>query len=122
MWRFRRQLWLQTGCVTTNEGAGYAVYVDKDSIKYGIASKNFTRYNRSDGFSAYIDLKDNKSTLFLVGFWRENGKKHCKLLDAFEGDGTPLPYEDHFPDEDTEINESDEGALALFDYVENNLP
>lgn len=108
--------------ITTNEESGFDTYVDKDSIRHGITSKNFTRYNRSDGFSAYVDLRDNKSTIFLVGFWRENGKKHCKFLDAFEGNGTPLPYEDNFSDNSTEINERDTEALMVFDYVESNLP
>ena len=45
-------------------------------------------------------------------------KKHMDLLEFFDENGNSSP----FRSTGTEIYESDERGLALFDYVENNLP
>ena len=106
--------------VTTDEDAGYDVYVDKDSIRHGIHSTK-CNISRKDGFSAHIDIRDKykqESLIFLAAFWRENEKKHMDLLEFFDENGNSSP----FRSTGTEIYESDERGLALFDYVENNLP
>ncbi|MBQ6296568.1 MAG: hypothetical protein IJK81_02615 [Selenomonadaceae bacterium] len=107
--------------IATREEAGFDVYVDKDSIRHGIHSAK-CNITRNDGFSAHIDLKDNQGSLiFLVWFWRENGKKHCKFLEVYDENGNSSPYESGFPDRGTEIAENDTETLMVFDYVENNL-
>ena len=73
-------------------------YVDKDSIKRGIESKQFN-ISRSDGCSAVVKTEfiDNNITItiiFLVGFIEENGKyKYC-MLDELDDNGNIKPSED----------------------------
>ena len=58
--------------VTTDEDAGYDVYVDKDSIRHGIHSTK-CNISRKDGFSAHVKVVEEKSGrkhfIYLMGFW-----------------------------------------------------
>ncbi len=111
---------------------GYIVYVDKDSIRHGIYSKQF-RESRNDGFSAHVKVVEEKSGrkhfIYLMGFWIDEDffaketAKYYAHLDELDENGNPLPSQDTPMRMALRVDADTDGiAPILYDYIEKNLP
>ena len=111
---------------------GYIVYVDKDSIRHGIYSKQF-RESRNDGFSAHVKVVEEKSGkkhfIYLMGFWIDKDffaketARYYAHLDELDENGNPLPSQYTPMLQVCRVDDDTDGvAPILYNYIEKNLP
>ena len=109
----------------TKDKVKLITYVDKDSIKRGTDSKQYPKFNRTDGFSAIVRV-EFQSTLFemsdivsLVSFYEENGKRMYCLLDDYDGDPKYSAKESEIVP--INLDGKDSAWPKVWSFVENNL-
>ena len=98
--------------------------VDKDSIRRGTDSKQFPKFNRTDGYSAIVKLnmkfKDSEdfNMISLMSFYKKNGERMFRTLEFYE------PKSDDMSESDVIEEKVDvEGRVwpKVWDYIEANL-
>ena len=99
--------------------------VDKDSIKRGTDSKQYPKFNRTDGFSAIVKIEfqstifEMSDMVFLVSFYEENGVRMYCLLDDYDGDPNYSAKESEIVPINVDGNDS--AWPKVWSFVENNL-
>ena len=96
------------------------LYVDKDSIKYGMHSESF-QFSRSDGFSANIKVIGELTEIGRVGFFTERDKKYWVTLDDIDDSGNVVNADNH-RDENCYYNVAEGYWITIYEYVQSNLP
>ena len=118
--------WVEVDTRETKDKVKLITYVDKDSIKRGTDSKQYPKFNRTDGFSAIMKIEFQSTkfkmsdSIFLVSFYEENGEKMYCILDDYSEDKNYTPTKEI---EITPINVYMSGSVwpKVCSFIENNL-
>ncbi|MBR6013263.1 MAG: hypothetical protein IK062_05725 [Selenomonadaceae bacterium] len=119
--------WVEIDKFSEN-GVFITTYVDKDSIKRGIESKQFNMSSK-DGFSANVRFefnseKENKTATLTnyVGFIEKNGKKVYYCMDLFDENGNLIPAKDkNLKADEYSIENDGEVWIKVWDFISQNL-
>ena len=117
--------WAVIDSVETKDEVKIVTSVYKDSIRHGTDSKQFPKFNRTDGFSAImkIEIQSTKikmdDSVFLISFYEENGDRMYCTLDDYSGDPNYPTKESEI----TPINVDMSGSVwpKVWNFIENNL-
>ena len=118
--------WAVVDSVEEKGEAKIVTSIDKDSIKRGTDSKQYPKFNRTDGFSAIMKIEFQSTkfkisdSVFLVSFYEENGEKMYCILDDYSEDKNYTPTKES---EITPINVYMSGSVwpKVCSFIENNL-
>ena len=117
--------WAVIDSVETKDEIKIVTSVDKDSIKRGTDSKQYPKFNRTDGFSAIVKVEfqstifEMSDMVFLVSFYEENGERMYCLLDDYDGDPKYSAKESEIVP--INLDGKDSAWPKVWSFVENNL-
>lgn len=113
---------------TDDQGIIFSVYVDKDSIKRGIESKQF-KMSRKDGFSTNVKVEvktspddESVSLINYVGFAEKNGKRFYYFMDTLDANGNVIPEDSKNPEVvEADVDKNGTIWISVWDFVTDNL-